>query len=119
MQLFLGAVPIILRLFSKARGHLLFSNYSRNNLPKPSHRPPEELSSSDEDTSESEEEEMVEDFRRRDRARGRGRWPMRRFAVRGRGGGNFRGGFRGRFMRGRGRGRNSRGGARGYRGRRW
>ena len=25
MQLFLGAVPIILRLFSKARGHLLFS----------------------------------------------------------------------------------------------
>ena len=36
MQLFLGAVPIILRLFSKARGHLLFSNYSRNNLPKPS-----------------------------------------------------------------------------------
>ena len=38
MQLFLGAVPIILRLFSKARGHLLFSNYSRNNLPKPSHR---------------------------------------------------------------------------------
>ena len=35
MQLFLGAVPIILRLFSKARGHLLFSNYSRNNLPKP------------------------------------------------------------------------------------
>ena len=37
MQLFLGAVPIILRLFSKARGHLLFSNYSRNNLPKPTH----------------------------------------------------------------------------------
>ena len=37
MQLFLGAVPIILRLFSKARGHLLFSNYSRNNLPKPIH----------------------------------------------------------------------------------
>ena len=36
MQLFLGAVPIILRLFSKARGHLLFSNYSWNNLPKPS-----------------------------------------------------------------------------------
>ena len=35
MQLFLGAVPIILRLFSKARGYLLFSNYSRNNLPKP------------------------------------------------------------------------------------
>ena len=35
MQLFLGAVPIILRLFSKARRHLLFSNYSRNNLPKP------------------------------------------------------------------------------------
>ena len=35
MQLFLGAVPIILRLFSKARGHLLFSNYSWNNLPKP------------------------------------------------------------------------------------
>ena len=28
MQLFLGAVPIILRLFSKARGHLLFSDYS-------------------------------------------------------------------------------------------
>ena len=28
-------MPIILRLFSKARGHLLFSNYSRNNLPKP------------------------------------------------------------------------------------
>ena len=37
MQLFLGAVPIILRLFSKARGHLLFSNYSRNNLPKPTY----------------------------------------------------------------------------------
>ena len=36
MQLFLGAVPIILRLFSKARGHLLFSNYSWNNLPEPS-----------------------------------------------------------------------------------
>ena len=35
MQLFLGAVPIFLRLLSKARGHLLFSNYSRNNLPKP------------------------------------------------------------------------------------
>ena len=35
MQLFLGAVPIILRLFSKARGHLLFSNYSWNNLPEP------------------------------------------------------------------------------------
>ena len=35
MQLFLGAVPIILRLFSKARGHLLYSNYSRNNLSKP------------------------------------------------------------------------------------
>ena len=39
MQLFLGAVPIILRLFSKAREHLLFSNYSRNNLPKPSKVP--------------------------------------------------------------------------------
>ena len=36
MHLFLGAVPIILRLFTKARGHPLFSNYSRNNLPKPS-----------------------------------------------------------------------------------
>ena len=36
MQLFLRAVPIILRkLFSKARGHLLFSKYSWNNLPKP------------------------------------------------------------------------------------
>ena len=35
MQLFLRAVPIILRLFSKDRGHLLFSNYSWNNLPKP------------------------------------------------------------------------------------
>ena len=35
MQLFLGAVLIILRLFPKARGHLLFSNYSQNNLPKP------------------------------------------------------------------------------------
>ena len=35
MLLFLGAVSIILRLFSKARGHLLFLNYSRNNLPKP------------------------------------------------------------------------------------
>ena len=35
MMLFLGAVPIILKLFSKARGHLLFSNYSWNNLPKP------------------------------------------------------------------------------------
>ena len=31
MQLFLRAVPIILRLFSKPRGHLLFSNYSQNN----------------------------------------------------------------------------------------
>ena len=40
MQLFLGAVPIILRLFSKARGHLLFSNYSWNNLPKPNHGVP-------------------------------------------------------------------------------
>ena len=39
MQLFLGAMPIILRLFSKARGPLLFSNYSRNNLPKPTHHP--------------------------------------------------------------------------------
>ena len=36
MQLFLGAVPIILILFSKAKGHLLFSNYSWNNLPEPS-----------------------------------------------------------------------------------
>ena len=36
MQLFLGALPIILRLFSKARGHLLLSNYSWNNLPEPS-----------------------------------------------------------------------------------
>ena len=35
MQLFLGAVPIILRLFSKARRHLLLSNYSWNNLPNP------------------------------------------------------------------------------------
>ena len=35
MKLFLGAVPIILRLFFKARGHLLISNYSWNNLPKP------------------------------------------------------------------------------------
>ena len=35
MQLFLEAMPIILKLFSKARGHLLFSNYFRNNLPKP------------------------------------------------------------------------------------
>ena len=35
MQLFLGAVPITLRLFSKARGYLLFSNDSRNNWPKP------------------------------------------------------------------------------------
>ena len=35
MQLFLGAASIILRLFSKARGYLLFSNYSWNNLPKP------------------------------------------------------------------------------------
>ena len=32
MKLFLGAVPIILRLFSKARRYLLFSNYSQNNL---------------------------------------------------------------------------------------
>ena len=30
------AVPIIPRLFSKARVHLLYSNYSWNNLPKPS-----------------------------------------------------------------------------------
>ena len=37
MQIFLGAVPIVLKLFSKARGHLLFSNYSRNNLPKLTH----------------------------------------------------------------------------------
>ena len=36
VQLFLEAMPIILRLFPKARGHLLFSNYSWNNLPKPS-----------------------------------------------------------------------------------
>ena len=35
MQLFLEAVHFILRLFPKARGHLLFSNYSQNNLPKP------------------------------------------------------------------------------------
>ena len=35
MQLFLGTLPIILRLFSKVRGHLLFSNYSWNNLPEP------------------------------------------------------------------------------------
>ena len=35
MQLFLEAVPIILKLFSKARGHLLFLYYSWNNLPKP------------------------------------------------------------------------------------
>ena len=41
MQLFLEAVPIILKLFSKARGHILFSNYSRNNLPKPMYEPPE------------------------------------------------------------------------------
>ena len=34
MQLFLKAVPIILKLFSKAKGCLLFSNYSRNNSPK-------------------------------------------------------------------------------------
>ena len=34
MQLYLGTVPIILRSFSKARGHLLFSNYFQNNLPK-------------------------------------------------------------------------------------
>ena len=38
MQLFPGAVPIILKLFSKARGHLLFSNYPWNNLPKPNYR---------------------------------------------------------------------------------
>ena len=42
MQLFLEAVPIILKLFSKAREHiLLFSNYPRNNLPKPTYEPPE------------------------------------------------------------------------------
>ena len=35
MQLFLGAVLIILRLFSKARAHLLFLTYSQNNFPKP------------------------------------------------------------------------------------
>ena len=35
MQLILEAVLIILKLFSRARGHLLFSNYSRNNLPEP------------------------------------------------------------------------------------
>ena len=34
-RLFLGVVPIILRLFSKTKGHLLFSNYSWNNLPEP------------------------------------------------------------------------------------
>ena len=28
-------MPIILRLFSKTKGHLLFSNYSRNILPEP------------------------------------------------------------------------------------
>ena len=38
MQLFLEAVPIIFKLFSKTRGHLLFSNYSQNNLPKPNPR---------------------------------------------------------------------------------
>ena len=37
MQLFLEAVPIILKIFSKTTGHLLFSSYSQNNLPKPSH----------------------------------------------------------------------------------
>ena len=40
MQLFLEAMPIILRLFPRVRGHLLFSNYSRNNLPKPPPQPP-------------------------------------------------------------------------------
>ena len=39
MQLFLEAVPIILELFHKARGHLLFSNYSWNSLPKPTNCP--------------------------------------------------------------------------------
>ena len=39
MQLFLGAVPIIFKLFSNSKGHLLFSNYSGNNLPKPSDEP--------------------------------------------------------------------------------
>ena len=38
MHLFLGAVPIILRLFFEARGRLLFSNYSWNNLPEPTNK---------------------------------------------------------------------------------
>ena len=33
-------MPIILRLFSKTKGHLLFSNYSRNILPEPNDGPP-------------------------------------------------------------------------------
>ena len=87
-----------------------------------SHRPPEEYSSSEEETSESEDEkllETVEDFRRRGQARARGRYSrgfMRgrgTFDVRGRGDeGRFKGGFRGRIVRG----SNS---ARGYRGRWW
>ena len=40
MQLFLEAMPIILRLSPRVRGHLLFLNYSRNNLPKPTPQPP-------------------------------------------------------------------------------
>ena len=29
-----GSVPVILRLFSKTKGHLLFLNHSRNNFPE-------------------------------------------------------------------------------------
>ena len=32
-------MPIILRLFSKTKGHLLFLNYSWNILPEPNHNP--------------------------------------------------------------------------------
>lgn len=83
----------------------------------PSHRPPGESSSSssEEETTESEDEELLdkaENFRRRGRAQGRGRYSRGfvsgRFDVgrsRLRGGGRFRGGSY--MYRGRGRGRGS------------
>ena len=135
------AIKILSKLDIGVRLHLAYSEYSRDWTDMPlvetildqsfvhmfrvrnaSHRPPEEYSSSEEETSESEDEEfleMVEDFRRRGRAQGRGRYSRRfmrgrgRFAVGRRGGGNFRGGYRGR---GRGRGGNR---ARRYRARWW
>ena len=120
------AIKICSRLDIGVELHLVYSEYSvkwmdkatvRNifdqsfmhmfRLRNANHRPPEKSSSSsDEETSDSEEEElleMVEDFRRRGRGRGRGRRArgfIRGFAVRGRGGGNSRGGFGRRLIKG-------------------